>query len=768
MKVAFVSHAFPEYCIQHANELVSQGCEVLLVLPEEQTVPFAQTIDSRVEYFSFSYPRYRQPFRQWKAGCKILAAVKKFQPDVVHFQNGHLYFNFALRWLKNYPLVITVHDVVQHAGDKESGKTPQWVMDMGFRKADHTIIHGRTLADRLGQLGFDENQIAYIPHISIGKRDETKPHLDDGKTILFFGRIWGYKGIDYLIAAEPLITEKFPQVKIVIAGKGDDMEQYYSQMVHRDRFEVINCWVSDEQRTSLFDQASVVVLPYIEASQSGVVPIAYQHQKPVVATRIGGLPDAVDHGETGLLVEPRDHVELAEAVIQLLGDRDLRATMGRQGKMKLESEASPFAVVSQTIQVYQTAIERKKKNTTHSETKSDGPAEWDFVSVAKKLHQRTSNFVNQSHLLEGPDPGVRFNYRIWRFLKSLLPNRDWSDQVLFQQANGYWILANWAMSSLDPKHRKIALDCSDHVARLQQPNGEWVYPNNEWKGRVTTVEGVWASLGLLETFRQTQNETYLYAALRWNDYFKKEIGFQSLPEGLAVNYFANEVEEPVPNNSALAVRYFAELADATEDQNHLELCDGLIRFLVAAQKSTGEFPYQLNKKEHFQCFQYQAFIFLDLYGYVRLNRDSRILQMLQGLSSFLAGGLSAKGYAYYDCKRTSRTVHYHTAAVATALRIAGNLFSNSEFTELSDRAMGFLAKHQTSDGGFAHSIGDYGPIRDRRHYPRYLAMMLLHFCQSGQIQNCGQNKDLHPQNPNHPRQSLLAPVTSQSPSPSRS
>src|SRR5512146_668340 len=95
-------------------------------------------------------------------------------------------------------------------------------------------------------------------------------------------------------------------------------------MVHPDRFLVLNDRICDEQRAELFRNASVVVLPYIEASQSGVVPLAYQYGKPVVATHVGGLPEAVENGRTGLVVPPRDERALASAILRLLGDAELR------------------------------------------------------------------------------------------------------------------------------------------------------------------------------------------------------------------------------------------------------------------------------------------------------------------------------------------------------------------------------------------------------------------------------------------------------------
>src|SRR5438552_16759897 len=95
------------------------------------------------------------------------------------------------------------------------------------------------------------------------------------QTVLFFGRIWEYKGLEYLIRAEPLITAEVPEARIVIAGEGEDFGRYRLLMDHPEHFVVYNEYIPDQQRSELFRQASLVVLPYIEASQSGVIPLAY-------------------------------------------------------------------------------------------------------------------------------------------------------------------------------------------------------------------------------------------------------------------------------------------------------------------------------------------------------------------------------------------------------------------------------------------------------------------------------------------------------------
>ena len=134
-------------------------------------------------------------------------------------------------------------------------------------------------------------------------------------------------------------------------------------MTHPERFEIHNTFVSDAERSAMFARASLVALPYIEASQSGVVPLAYSFSKPVVATTVGGLPDMIEDGKTGLLVPPRDERALADAVVRLLVDKDLRQQMGRNGRHKMDTEYSLAAVAQQTLAVYRTAMDAYRKAT---------------------------------------------------------------------------------------------------------------------------------------------------------------------------------------------------------------------------------------------------------------------------------------------------------------------------------------------------------------------------------------------------------------------
>jgi glycosyltransferase involved in cell wall biosynthesis len=356
MKVALISYGPADYSVSLANGLARE-CDVMLMLPRGEAMEHQASLAPTVQFYSFDKPRLRQPIRQLQSIRQLLKKIRSFRPDVIHYQHCHMWFNLALPLLRSYPVVITIHDPRHHAGDLESRRTPQWLMDFGYRRASRVIVLGEALKQQVSAL-FDiaAVKVHVIPHVAIGSETAPLATKDDGRIILFFGRIWDYKGLKYLIEAEPLISRAIPDVRIVIAGEGDDFESYRRLMARPDRFEVHNRFITTSHRDELFREASVVALPYTEATQSGVIPVAYSFAKPVVATRVGALAEAVEDGITGRLVPPADAKALAAAIVELLQDPDRRHAMGAAGRRKLDREWSPQAVAQQSIEVYRRAI----------------------------------------------------------------------------------------------------------------------------------------------------------------------------------------------------------------------------------------------------------------------------------------------------------------------------------------------------------------------------------------------------------------------------
>jgi glycosyltransferase involved in cell wall biosynthesis len=355
LRIALVSFAFGEYSIRLASALAAE-VDIGLWLTERQAAPHLALLDPAVYFRPFHKPRMRQPLGQIRAMIGLYRQISRFRPDLIHLQQGYLWLNPLLPFLRRYPLVVTVHDPTPHPGDRPGHKTPQLVADMAYRRATGVIVHNPQMEPRVIDRGVPAERIHTVPHLVLGNRSAAPPPPARESVVLFFGRIWPYKGLEYLIQAEPRITAAVPDARVVIAGSGEDFARYRNLMVHPDRFEVLNEFIDADRVSELFRRAGVVALPYVDATQSGVIPIAYSFGRPVVATRVGGLPSQVDEGVTGLLVPPRDPEALADAIIGLLQDPARRTHLGANGWEKGRTEFSAENVAAGTVAAYRQVI----------------------------------------------------------------------------------------------------------------------------------------------------------------------------------------------------------------------------------------------------------------------------------------------------------------------------------------------------------------------------------------------------------------------------
>ena len=152
--------------------------------------------------------------------------------------------------------------------------------------------------------------------------------LGDKPVLLYFGFIRPYKGVLTLLDALPAINERLVATTI-IAG-----EFYESKVPYLEKMDALNLtshvrledrFIPDDEVNLYFSAADAVVLPYRSATQSGIVSIALHYNLPAIVTDVGGLPEVVQHGETGLVVPPNDPAALAEAVIDYFENRDREA-----------------------------------------------------------------------------------------------------------------------------------------------------------------------------------------------------------------------------------------------------------------------------------------------------------------------------------------------------------------------------------------------------------------------------------------------------------
>ncbi len=190
MKVAFLSFGFGEYCFRLTGAL-SNVAEVMLLLPETCNDAHSNLLNPAVDFRTFALPRLRQPWRQLRMLRKLRREIKQFQPDVLHVQVGHPWFNLALPFLGRVPLVMTIHDPRHHVGDRDSQKCPQAIMDYGCRRANRVIVHGVRMKETImSLLNLRGERIDVVPHVSVGDGQAHADLAEDEHSILFFGRIW--------------------------------------------------------------------------------------------------------------------------------------------------------------------------------------------------------------------------------------------------------------------------------------------------------------------------------------------------------------------------------------------------------------------------------------------------------------------------------------------------------------------------------------------------------------------------------------------------
>lgn len=359
-----------------------------------------------------------------------------------------------------------------------------------------------------------------------------------------------------------------------------------------------------------------------------------------------------------------------------------------------------------------------------------------YSDAAFRLFQHLITHHWDGDAITGPDPIGKINWRLTRFLKSYTRWLPWNDKFEYIQGQSYWIRSNLSLYELtnDDQYLQIVTSCADFILDKQLPSGVWEHPPIHLrKGFISTVETVWACLGLMFAYQKLGNQAYLDATLRGYHGILSEIGLREYKDSLGVNYHAH-TRLLVPNATTMLLWLIAELYKNTGDESYLKHTDELIRFIEYSQMESGELPYWFEYRQHFQCFQYNSFQFLDLKYFFDITGNELVLGILKRLAQYLSIGVTERGSCRYDCFKELPETVYWTGALASALREAHEL-GLGDYLLLSERAYSYLLSLQKQDGAFDFSSRNYGFLRDKRSYPRYLAMILNHLLHRAQIEH---------------------------------
>ena len=288
---------------------------------------------------------------------QFAAAINQAGYDVVHLNGYRGSQMFLYAYLRDVGRVWTIHDPVQHSGERK------WQTNLGYSLyrffRSHFILHNqKQLPTFRQQYGIRPKQCHYVPLgpyevftlFADGPAPATESH-----TVLFYGRISPYKGVEYLIKAARKVRRRLPSLRVIIAGKPNyDLDT--KSLERDDTFEFHDGYIPNDQLAQLIRRSALVVCPYVDATQSGVVMTAYAFGKPVVATTVGGLPEMVQDGITGRLVPPRDADALADTLLSLLENTDQVSRMQDNLRNNERTKALSWESIAQaTRRVYKQA-----------------------------------------------------------------------------------------------------------------------------------------------------------------------------------------------------------------------------------------------------------------------------------------------------------------------------------------------------------------------------------------------------------------------------
>ena len=298
-------------------------------------------------------PSLRERLRMASVQSAIATVAKKEQVDLIHSHWARPVGTCAslARDLTGLPLVVTLRGVDVFREDSIGygcTRDPWYVRRLhhGLDRADKIIGVSSQIIERAVELGADRSKTIVIPkgvhhtHFIPGDRREARERLglESRPTILFVGALGPWKGIPDLLEAFLLVKRESPFAQLVVCGKGElaaDIGEFIKEHeLHRDV--ILAGYIGRSELPLYFQAADVFVLPSLTEGSGNVILEAAACGRPAVGTRVGGIPDYIVDGETGLLCEKQNPGDLADKLTQLLEDPKRATEMGLAGRQRVE------------------------------------------------------------------------------------------------------------------------------------------------------------------------------------------------------------------------------------------------------------------------------------------------------------------------------------------------------------------------------------------------------------------------------------------------
>jgi glycosyltransferase involved in cell wall biosynthesis len=289
---------------------------------------------------------------------RLIRYAMNAQPVLFHilWNNKFEFFDRTLLMLyyklMGKRLVLTAHNVNARKRDGTDSFLNRLSLRIQYRLSDHIFVHAEQMKSELrADFGVREKKVSVIPFginntvpNTVLSTAEAKQQLgvsSRDKTILFFGNITPYKGLEYLVTAFADVLKRDRSYRLIIAGKPKESPEYWKQIQKeiarlgiRDRVVERIEYVPDEQTELYFKAADVLVLPYTRIFQSGVLFLGYGFGLPVIAADVGPLKEEVIEGTTGFVFKPQDSSDLARMIGQYFEGELFRNLESRRPEIK--------------------------------------------------------------------------------------------------------------------------------------------------------------------------------------------------------------------------------------------------------------------------------------------------------------------------------------------------------------------------------------------------------------------------------------------------
>jgi glycosyltransferase involved in cell wall biosynthesis len=332
---------------------------------------YAQSLESGVKLKRRLYALAPAVYLSARHACRRLTASGQFDVVHAHWAVPNGFIAAGVSESRRIPLIVTLH-----GSDISVSEKKPWFARLArraFAQASVVTAPSDDLLERAARLGAKgELQLVpwgadpdlFHPDPDVGQRLRRRLGLaEEDVLVLGVGRFVRWKGFDDLVVSVARAREEVPTLKLVLVGDGDirgELETRVAELGIESLVSFAGMAVRDEVRAYLA-AADIVAVPSVHAGgfvdgQPTVALEAMATAKPLVVTRVGGLPDLVRAGENGLVVDERDPRALAGAIVTLARDGARRAEMGAAGRERVQRELNWDAVADRLVGVYESAL----------------------------------------------------------------------------------------------------------------------------------------------------------------------------------------------------------------------------------------------------------------------------------------------------------------------------------------------------------------------------------------------------------------------------